>query len=610
MDIRKRMAHLNKEIKLYIDNIGIYIKYQLVTKAILFVLVVPAFYKLADLFIKSSGEIVLSSGNYKTFLSSLPMIGFLIGALILFLLVVVIDINAFIAIGYNIKKTGKTISVIQALKEGLKSAKSFFSPAGAFLLLYTMLIVPLVGVGLKTSVFESLKIPNFITSFVYDNPLYLLIYSIVMILLAIVGFFLLLSFHYMYLNRDGVIKAVKNSIKTIWKKKSSMIVNLILVNVMLALVADISLTIMYFMIEFVDHVSLGNVFINRFVMMFLLFMFTEVFNLWFFLIWPLQIHMLTSAFCEETENNKVCDVKNNIVYRQMIVQNRKKLVLLVTILMIFNLLGSGITAFAFDGLFHYYPNIEIVAHRGGGNLGAENTIIGLNEAVKVGAKWSEIDVMRSKDGVYVINHDNTFKRLAGNDKKPSEMTWQEIQQLQIKDTFNPERASGAVADLATMMDTAKGKIGLLIELKGVDADQKMADDVVRAIIDRQMKDEAIIISLDYNIIKYIEEKYPYINTGYLYFFSLGDPSKINTDYLMMEESAVNADIINKIHSEGKKAFVWTVNDPEAIGDLMLNDVDGIITDNVVELKDAIKKMDHKTDKDVILDELKRLFKNN
>lgn len=66
----------------------------------------------------------------------------------------------------------------------------------------------------------------------------------------------------------------------------------------------------------------------------------------------------------------------------------------------------------------------------------------------------------------------------------------------------------------------------------------------------------------------------------------------------MEESAVNPDIIEKIHNEGKMAFAWTVNNPDAINGLLNADVDGIITDHVVELTESVKKWDNKTDKDV------------
>ena len=49
---------------------------------------------------------------------------------------------------------------------------------------------------------------------------------------------------------------------------------------------------------------------------------------------------------------------------------------------------------------------------------------------------------------------------------------------------------------------------LFTELKGKTADQKMADDAVSIVKQYHMEDEVVLISLKYDIIDYIESKYP------------------------------------------------------------------------------------------------------
>ncbi len=56
-------------------------------------------------------------------------------------------------------------------------------------------------------------------------------------------------------------------------------------------------------------------------------------------------------------------------------------------------------------MFPEETDVKIIAHRGGGNEGNENTQSGLNAAWKAGAYGSEIDIQRTKDGYYVVNHD-------------------------------------------------------------------------------------------------------------------------------------------------------------------------------------------------------------
>ncbi len=610
MNFRDVLLNIKKETALYMNNITAYIKYQLLTKAILFFLL-PLFYKAWEILIKSSGEVVISSGNYKAFLTSLPAICFLTVSLIVFLLCVVMDINAFITISASIKKTGKPGKLTHTLKNAIKSTKSFFSPAGAFLALYTALIVPLVGVGTKASLIQSLNVPNFITSVIYGNTMYLCIYLTVLGVLAAAGFFLIFSFHFMYLHNNGAMEAIKNSVRTVWNNKYKILMSFVLLNVILAVLTVAVLLGMYFAIEALDILLVRKAFFSRFTMVLMLFLFVELMNICLFLMWPLQLHMLTSRFCALTNIDKIkCNFESPKSHKVKGKKIKGKLAAAIIALMIFNIAVSGLAAVYFDDLFHYNPKVDIIAHRGGGDLAAENTLLGVNAAAEAGAQWSEIDVMRSKDGIYVINHDATFERLTGVSKAPSEMTWDEIRSLEVKDAFVPGRQSDAVPDLSGIMDAAKGRIGLLIELKKPDADEKMADDVVESIISRGMEKETMVISLDYNIIKYIEQKYPGIKTGYLYFFAVGDTSKIATDCLLMEESAINADVIEKIHNEGKLAFAWTVNDSEAIKGLFDAGIDGIITDHVVELKEAIQEMDQKTDKELILDELKSLLTND
>ena len=133
----------------------------------------------------------------------------------------------------------------------------------------------------------------------------------------------------------------------------------------------------------------------------------------------------------------------------------------------------------------------------------------------------------------------------------------------------------------------------------------MADDVVAMVRKKKMKKEVVLISMNYDLIQYIESKYPDITTGYLYFFAFGDTSKIRTDYLIMEQSAVKSDVIDRIHNEGKKALVWTVNSPTAISGLLDADVDGLITDNVKGMKKAIRRWDKQTDRQLIAGEVEK-----
>lgn len=594
---------LKNEIGFYVDNLWVYVKYQMLTKGFLMLLMFPLVNQVVEILIRASGQVALSSGNYKVFFLSWHGLFFVLVWAIFLLLVVMVDISSFVAISAAMRK-GQRITVLEALRAGKKTLRKLVSPAGVFLMTYLMLIVPLAGVGLKIYSVKDFKIPNFITAAIHDNPIYFIIYLVLMIFLVIVGFFLILSFHFLQLTENNAIDSMKKSMTMVWRHKEAVMKRLLLTG---GIVLIFPLTVGWLAcagFNLIDQWLTGNVIGARFVMIVTLVIVIELINVWLFLSMPLQTHFLTGLFYTYSDEKIMNKKIKKLAAKRKI--EKRYLGWLFGGLMVFNVMAGLFATVFFDDIFRYRPAVDVIAHRAGGDLAAENTILGLKKAIETGARWSEIDIRRSKDGVYVVQHDKTFARLAGVPKKPSQMTWQEIKKLKIKDTFDESRTAGRVSDLNGFLNAAKGRIGLLLELKGEDADEKMADDVVAMVRKKKMKKEAILISMNYDLIQYIEQKYPDITTGYLYFFAFGDTSKIKTDYLIMEESAVNNEAIMRIHDEGKKALVWTVNSPRAIDELLNADVDGLITDNVKGLKKAIWQWDKRTEKELILEEINKV----
>ncbi len=209
-------------------------------------------------------------------------------------------------------------------------------------------------------------------------------------------------------------------------------------------------------------------------------------------------------------------------------------------------------------------------------------------------------MQRTMDGHYVVNHDSSFLRVAGESRSSSEMTLAEIKRLRVRDLFDERRSSQEVATIEEFLDASKGRIGLFVELKGSTADPKMADDIIAMIRARKMESEVAVLSLDYSLITYIEEHYPQIQTGFLYFFSIGETAQMNGDILIMEEQLATPEKIEEIHSAGKKAIVWTVNTQESIDHFLNSDIDGIITDYVPQVQEGIDRRNLRSDLEILL----------
>lgn len=103
---------------------------------------------------------------------------------------------------------------------------------------------------------------------------------------------------------------------------------------------------------------------------------------------------------------------------------------------------------------------KFIAHRGLSAQAPENTIKAYELAGAAGFWGAETDVRMTKDKKFVLQHDLTFKRLCGVDKKPEDMTLAEIQKLTIKSGNNISKyknvkSATTVATLEDYLNTCK-----------------------------------------------------------------------------------------------------------------------------------------------------------
>ena len=71
----------------------------------------------------------------------------------------------------------------------------------------------------------------------------------------------------------------------------------------------------------------------------------------------------------------------------------------------------------------------IIPHRGGSNIVPENTLHGLDLAIKEGFSHFETDLRMSKDGEIFLHHDDTFDRTTNVSGKVKDFNWSEISKI-------------------------------------------------------------------------------------------------------------------------------------------------------------------------------------
>lgn len=596
----------------FIEIMLYYTKYQIFTKGIMFLLIFPMSSWITKKLIQSTGRMNISSGDYLGFIFSVQGVGILILLLLLLLILIGIDINSFIIMSAIIREKKIKPTKKQLIYIGIQSIKNFLKPSGFLVMIYIATVIPLIGIGFTITPMQGFEIPNFITDVIFKNQFYSILYFSITIFLIIISFLHLFTFHYILICNQQVLEGIKNArllMKKYWK---SFLYDFVFILILVSAIIFILFVGVMVMLILKSHQISDDLFVSRALMIWGMFSIVELLSVLMLLALPVIIDRLTVLFYQyNLRSGNLIAIKetynyqnNNIAFSNNLMSSRKVgIVFIGVVLLLFNILIASIGAFSFDKLFKPHRNIDIVAHRGGGDLAAENSLVSLEAAIDANVAWSEIDVQRTKDKKYIINHDTTFERLTGNSSKSTDLTLAEIKQLRINDLFDESRPSQEVATLEEILEVARGRIKLFIELKGSTADQQMADDVITMIKEREMIREVAILSLDYSLIQYIEEKYPEIDTGFLYFFAIGDVEQLQGDFLVMEEKEATPEKIVAIQNVGKKAIVWTVNEEDSIKKFVNSNVDGIITDHVLSVKKGIEQRDSRSDYEVIIDKV-------
>ena len=223
-------------------------------------------------------------------------------------------------------------------------------------------------------------------------------------------------------------------------------------------------------------------------------------------------------------------------------------------------------------------DVAIIAHRGAAGRAPENTIASVQAALDDRADWVEIDVQETVDGEIVVVHDSDFMKLAGDATKIWEATLEQLADIDIGSWFGPEFAAERVPTLRDVLQMAKGRAGVVIELKYYGHDEKLEQRVADIVEETGMTDSVAIMSLKYAAVQKMKSIRPDWTVGLLSATAIGDLSRMDADFLAVSANMASAGFVRRAHKAGKKVFAWTVNDPVTMSQVISKGVDGVITD--------------------------------
>jgi len=240
--------------------------------------------------------------------------------------------------------------------------------------------------------------------------------------------------------------------------------------------------------------------------------------------------------------------------------------------------GVGFAAFAVHGLSGD-SDAQITAHRGASMWAPENTLAAVQRALDDGADWVEIDVQESVDGRVVVVHDSDFMKLAGVPTKVWEATYDELLQIDIGSSFAPEFSDQRTPTLDQVLELARDRGGVNIELKYYGHDESLEQRVVDIVEGMGMQDQVVVMSLKYDAVLKVRAMRPDWTLGLLTAVAIGDLTRLDADFLAVNTGLASRTLLRNAHASGKEVLVWTVNDPLTAYAMISRGVDGVITDD-------------------------------
>lgn len=251
---------------------------------------------------------------------------------------------------------------------------------------------------------------------------------------------------------------------------------------------------------------------------------------------------------------------------------------LVTWMCIAAAVASAFIGYGLIEDLEFRDQTQILAHRGASATAPENTLAAIEQAINDGADWIEIDVQQTADGEIIVIHDSDLLKVAGIDLKVKDITYPQLQTIDVGSWFAPEFSNQRIPTLREVLSACKGRVGVDIELKYYGHEVNLEERVVELVETTNMTDEVILMSLSYEGIQKIRALRPTWKIGLLTSVNIGNIANLDVDFFAVNAKFVTQSFIKQAHRRGQAVFVWTVNDALGFTAMLSLGVDGIITD--------------------------------
>ena len=224
-------------------------------------------------------------------------------------------------------------------------------------------------------------------------------------------------------------------------------------------------------------------------------------------------------------------------------------------------------------------------HRGDTSIFLENTIEAFQSAISLGYQYLETDLRETSDGKIITFHDPNLKRITGANITISETKFSDIRMRRL-----PSRET--IPTIDELLEEFPDSF-INMDLKVNQIEEK----VLKKINSHNALERVCLGSFNSRTIKKINSLEPKILTSmgisqvikYKFFQKKNLSKLIQIPTHWKGIKVITKKFIDRLHNDGLKVHVWTVNKETEMQSLIDLGVDGIMTDNASGLIKVMKQ---------------------
>jgi len=235
-----------------------------------------------------------------------------------------------------------------------------------------------------------------------------------------------------------------------------------------------------------------------------------------------------------------------------------------------------------------WPYPRWIAHRGAGTLAPENTLAAFRLGAAFGYRCFECDVKLSADGVPFLMHDATLERTTSGRGTGGTLPWSALSQLDAGAWHSRGFAGEPLPTLAALARWIRANgFTLDLEIKPTPSAEEATGQAV-ALAVRELWAGAevppLLTSFRPDALRAARDAAPELPRGLLLdelwsgwagVAQALDCVAVVTNHRLMDDA-----LIAQVHGQGRRAMVYTVNEPADAERLLALGIDGIVTDAV------------------------------